>query len=329
VRRAGERAATLTRQLLAFGRKQVLSPRPVSLNQIVSSMETMLRRLVPENVGVTTVLAPGLGAAMADTGQIEQVLMNLVVNARDAMPEGGNILIETASVDLESATGERDWVVGPGAYVSLAVTDTGVGMDDTTRALIFEPFFTTKEIGQGTGLGLAMVYGIVKQSGGAITVRSRPGEGSVFTVYFPRVDAKVEQVSSTPVGERSRSGQGTILLVEDQASVRGLIKRVLVSSGYQVIEARRGPQALALPDSQVGSIDLLITDVVMPGMSGSELAARMSARREGLRVLFISGYAPNVILQQGIFLEPGVAFLQKPFSPAQITARVGEILSAK
>jgi CheY-like chemotaxis protein/two-component sensor histidine kinase len=329
VRRAGERAATLTRQLLAFGRKQLLSPSPVSLNQIVSSMQTMLRRLVPENIQVIAALAPGLGAAMADTGQIEQVVMNLVVNARDAMPEGGKLRIETANVELESATGERDQAIGPGAYVTLTVADTGIGMDEMTRGLIFEPFFTTKEVGRGTGLGLAMVYGIVKQSGGSIVVRSQPGAGSVFTVYFPRVDAEVGQASPPAAVERSRSGQGTILLVEDQASVRGLIKRVLVSSGYHVIEARRGPQALALPDSEVRSIDLLITDVVMPGMSGSELAARMSARREGLRVLFISGYAPNAILQQGILIEAGVEFLQKPFSPAQITARVGEILSAK
>jgi CheY-like chemotaxis protein len=328
VRRAGERAATLTRQLLAFGRKQFLSPSPVSLNQIVSSMETMLRRLMPENIAVTTVLASRLGAAMADTGQIEQVLMNLVVNARDAMPHGGAIRIETANVDLDSATGDRDRVIAPGAYVTLAVTDTGVGMDETTRSLIFEPFFTTKELGKGTGLGLAMVYGIVQQSGGAIAVRSEPGEGSAFTVYFPRLKAEAGQVAAAPVVERSQSGQGTILLVEDQAAVRGLLKRVLRSAGYHVIEARRGPQALALPDSQVRSIDLLITDVVMPGMSGSELAARLTARREGLRVLFISGYAPDAIVQQGI-LKPGVAFLQKPFSPAQIAARVGEILSAK
>jgi PAS domain S-box-containing protein len=327
-RRAGERAATLTRQLLAFGRKQILSPSPVSLNQIVSSMETMLHRLVPENIEVATVLAPGLGAAMADTGQLGQVLMNLVVNARDAMPNGGTIRIETANVDLESATGERDRDIAAGAYVTLAVTDTGVGMNERTRALIFEPFFTTKELGKGTGLGLAMVYGIVKQSGGAIAVRSEPGAGSAFTVYFPRVDAEAGQMPTTPVVERSRSRQGTVLLVEDQASVRNLIRRVLRSSGYRIIEAGSGPQALALPDSQVRSIDLLITDVVMPGMSGSELAARLTVRREGLRVLFISGYAPNETVREGI-LEPGVAFLQKPFSPAQITARVDEILSAE
>jgi PAS domain S-box-containing protein len=328
VRQAGERAATLTRQLLAFARNQVLTLSPVSLNQIVSSMGTMLRRLVPENIGITTALVHGLGAATADTGQIEEVLMNLVLNASDAMPEGGKILIETANVDLDPSMGERDPGIGPGAYVTLAVTDTGIGMDERTRALIFEPFFTTKELGKGTGLGLATVYGIVKQSGGAIAVRSVPGEGSTFTVYLPRVNAEAMPVSSTPAVERIQSGQGVILLVEDQDAVRGLISRVLLASGYRVIEASSGPQALALPDSLVSSIDLLITDVVMPGMSGRELAARLSARRGPLRVLFISGYAPHRDVQAGI-LGPGEAFLQKPFSPAQITARVGEILSAK
>jgi len=328
VRRAGERAAALTRQLLAFARNQLLSPKPVSLNQIVSSMETMLRRLVPENIAVIATLASGLGAAMADTGQIEQVLMNLVVNARDAMPEGGKILIETANVDLASATGERDHGVGPGAYVTLSVTDTGTGMDERTRALIFEPFFTTKEFGKGTGLGLATVYGIVKQSGGAIAVRSQPGEGSTFTVYLPRLAAEAKRASSTPTAERSKPGQGTILLVEDQDAVRSLISQVLLASGYRVIEADSGPRALALPDSQVGAIDLLITDVVMPGMSGRELAGRLSARLGRLRVLYISGYAPKGDVRPGA-LGPGEAFLQKPFTPAQITVRVAEILSAK
>jgi len=328
VRRAGERAATLTRQLLAFGRKQFLSPRPVSLNRIVSSMETMLGRLVPENIALATALSPELGAAMADTGQIEQVLMNLVVNARDAMPEGGRILIETANVDLPSATGERDQGIGPGAYVTLAVTDTGIGMDEHTRALIFEPFFTTKRPGEGTGLGLAMAYGIVKQSGGAIAVRSQPGEGSAFTVYLPRLDAEATEAPAAPAVEGPRSGRGTILLVEDQETVRQLVSRVLRSSGYHVIEAGDGPQALAVADSQVRSIDLLITDVVMPGMSGRELAGRLAARREGLRVLFISGYAPNAILDEG-FLDSGAEYLQKPFTPAQITARAGEMLAGR
>jgi CheY-like chemotaxis protein len=298
------------------------------LNQIIASMETMLHRLVPENISVATVLAPRLGAAMADNGQIGQVLMNLVVNARDAMPGGGKILIETANVDLEFATGEGDQGIEPGAYVTLTVTDTGTGMDARTRALIFEPFFTTKAVGKGTGLGLATVYGIVKQSGGAIVVRSRPGEGSTFMVYLPRLNAEARQASSTPAVERSRSGQGTILLVEDQEAVRVLMSRVLTESGYRVIEAGSGPQALALPDSQMGSIDLLIADVVMPELSGTELAARLTARRASLRVLFISGYAPNADVQADI-LGPGVAFLQKPFSPAQIVAKVDAILSPK
>jgi PAS domain S-box-containing protein len=328
VRQAGERAAALTRQLLAFGRKQFLSPRPVSLNRIVTSMETMLGRLLPENIAVAARLAPGLGAAMADTGQIEQVLMNLVVNARDAMPGGGRILIETANVDLESATGDGDRGIGPGAYVSLTVTDTGVGMDDRTRALIFEPFFTTKQPGQGTGLGLATVHGIANQSGGAITVRSQPGEGSAFTVYLPRLDAQAVEAPPEPAARGSRQGRGTILLVEDQQPVREMVSRVLRLSGYSVLPAGDGSQALALVDSQVRSVDLLVTDMVMPGMSGRELAARLTARQGGLRVLFMSGYAPHAVPDGGDS-EPGVEFLQKPFSPSQLTARVDEILAGK
>ena len=326
VRRAGERAAALTRQLLAFGRKQRLSPKPVSLNVIVSSMESMLHRLVPENIEIGASLDPALGAALADTGQIEQVVMNLVVNARDAMPEGGRILIETANMDVQSGSGGRGGL-GPGAYVTLAVTDTGVGMDERTCGMIFEPFFTTKELGKGTGLGLATVYGIVKQSGGTITVHSAPGEGSAFTVCLPRLDTAVDETAPVAAMERSRSGQGTILLVEDQDAVRRLVCRVLLSSGYEVIEANSASQALDLADSLLRSIDLLITDVVMPGMSGRELAARLTARRATLRVLFISGYAPEAIGEADAF-DPGAAFLQKPFSPAQVAARVGEILSA-
>jgi PAS domain S-box-containing protein len=328
VRRAGDRAATLTRQLLAFGRKQRLSPTVVSLNQIVSSMETMLRRLVPENIAVTTTLAPELGTAMADTGQIEQAVMNLVANARDAMPEGGRLLIETANVDLQSPLGEPDQGIAPGPYVALSVTDTGIGMDERTRSLVFEPFFTTKDVGKGTGLGLAMVYGFVQQSGGAITVRSKPGEGSVFTMYLPRLGVQPTPIPVAPAGEHSRSGQGTILLVEDQENVRRLLAQVLRSAGYSVIEAEGGPQALALPDSQIASLDLLITDVVMPGMSGRQLATRLGVCREALRVLFISGYAPTAVMQQDI-VDSSVAFLQKPFSPAQITAKVSELLAAK
>jgi CheY-like chemotaxis protein len=328
VRQAGDRAATLTRQLLAFGRKQRLSPTVVSLSQIVSAMETMLRRLVPENIVLTTSLAPGLGTAMADTGQIERAVMNLVANARDAMPEGGRLLIETANVDLESTLGKPDLGIAPGPYVALSVTDTGIGMDERTRSLVFEPFFTTKDVGKGTGLGLAMVYGFVQQSGGAITVRSKPGEGSVFTIYLPRLSAEATRISATPAGQHPRSGQGTILLVEDQESVRHLIAHILLSAGYRVIEAESGPRALALTDLQISSIDLLITDVVMPGMSGRELATRLAVCRDDLRVLFISGYAPSPVMQQGI-VDSSMVFLEKPFSPAQITAKVSELLAAK
>jgi CheY-like chemotaxis protein len=289
----------------------------------------MLHRLIGEDVELVTLRPPQLPNVRVDAGQIEQVLMNLVVNARDAMPEGGDILIETANVDLEPGTEERDAGIGPGAYVTLTVTDTGSGMDEHTRELIFEPFFTTKRPGEGTGLGLATVYGIVTQSGGAIAVRSQPGEGSAFTVYLPRLDAAAEipPAPATAAGG-SRSGQGTILLVEDQETVRGLVSRVLRSAGYSVIQAGNGTQALALADSEGSAIDLLVTDMVMPGMSGRELAARLTARREGLRVLFISGYAPHAIPGEGV-PDSGVAFLQKPFSPAQITARVGEILAGK
>jgi CheY-like chemotaxis protein len=253
--------------------------------------------------------------------------MNLVVNARDAMPGGGEIRIETTNVDLESATGDGDQGIGPGAYVTLSVADTGVGMDERTRALIFEPFFTTKAAGKGTGLGLATVYGIVKQSGGAIAVRSQPGEGSTFTVYLPRVRAAAPQVSAGPAVERAGPGHGSILLVEDQEAVRGLVSKVLAASGYRVIEAGGGSQALALPDTELLSIDLLITDMMMPGMSGRELAARLRVRRGTLRVLFISGYTASADVRQSM-TDPGVAFLQKPFSPEEITTKVDEILSA-
>jgi PAS domain S-box-containing protein len=325
VRQAGERAAALTRQLLAFGRKQRISPNPVSLNSIVSSMEPMLRRLVPENIEIAADLAPDLGATMADTGQIEQVVMNLALNARDAMPEGGRLRIETANLDMDFASGDSG--VGPGAYVTLAIVDTGIGMDERTRAMIFEPFFSTKVLGKGTGLGLATVYGIVNQSGGAIAVRSAPGEGSAFTVYLPRFGGGVSEAPAAHAVARVPSGQGTILLVEDQEAVRGLIARVLVSFGYRVIEAENASQAMDLSDAQVESLDLLITDLVMPGMSGREMAAHFTARRNNLRVLFISGYAPDAT-GGGIILDSHAAFLQKPFSPQQLTAKVGEMLPA-
>jgi PAS domain S-box-containing protein len=326
IRQAGERASTLTRQLLAFGRKQILSPKPVSLNNIVVAMEAMLRRLVPENISITTALLPQLGAAMADTGQIEQVLMNLVVNARDAMPQGGKILIETSNMEIDTVLLERQQEMRPGSYVMLAVTDTGRGMDELTQTMVFEPFFTTKEAGKGTGLGLSMVYGIVKQSGGSILVYSEPDHGSTFKVYLPRVDAEAQPISNVTPAGRIQSGSSTILLVEDQDAVRTLVSRVLQMCGYRVIEASNGLQALALAASELKSVDLLITDVVMPEMSGKDLATRLATLRESQRVLYISGYTPNAIVHLGI-LDPGVFFLQKPFNPAQISAKVNEILS--
>jgi PAS domain S-box-containing protein len=325
---AGERAATLTRQLLAFGRKQVLSPRPVSLNDVVSGMEGMLGRLVAENIRIATALDSGLGATMADVGQIEQVLMNLVVNARDAMPKGGTILIQTANELVDGLAAETRLELRPGRYVTLAVTDSGVGMNERTRALAFEPFFTTKDTGQGTGLGLAMVYGIVKQSGGSVLVFSEPGKGSTFQVFLPRVDTEARPISTASVLDGCQSGHGTILLVEDQDAVRALICEILRSCGYQVIVASNGSEALALPDSRLGPVDLLVTDVVMPDMSGRDLAARLARRLEGLRVLFISGYAPDTVVHEGV-LDPDVHFLQKPFGPAQISSKVAEILSAR
>ncbi len=325
---AGDRAAKLTRQLLAFGRKQVLAPKPVCLNDIVSGMEAMLRRLVRESIGMTTKLDPDLGTTMADSGQIEQVLMNLVVNARDAVPNGGEIIIETANVRIDSVPAERRQEVRPGSYVMLAVADTGVGMDEQTRALIFEPFFTTKEAGQGTGLGLATVYGIVKQSGGSILVYSEPGIGTTFKVYLPRIDIEAQLARTPSESGAWQAGQGTILLVEDQEGVRHFVLEVLQSCGYDVIVAASGPEALTLADSDLRNVDLLITDVVMPQMSGKALAAALSKRIEGLPVLFVSGYTPDAIVHQGV-LDPGVHFLEKPFSPAQISAKVAEILSVR
>ncbi len=326
IRQASEQSATLTRQLLAFGRKQIMSPKPVSLNDVVSSMKRMLRRLVPESIEINTIFAPGLGAVMADVGQIEQVLMNLAVNARDAMPDGGKILIETANVQMDAVPPERQLEMRPGAYVMLAVTDTGIGMDERTRALAFEPFYTTKESGKGTGLGLATVYGIVKQSGGSILVYSEPSHGTTFKIYLPRVDAEPEAVPGAPASIGIQPGTGTVLVVEDQAAVRGLISSILQSCGYRIIEASGPSEALALPDSDLNSIDLLVTDVVMPGLSGKELASRLTVRKKQLNVLFISGYTPNAIAHHGI-LDPDVHFLQKPFTAVQISAKVSEILS--
>jgi len=324
---ASGRAAALVRQLLAFSRKQVLQPKTIDLNEVVLNLDKLLRRLMDDNIQMNTHTQNVIGKVKADPAQIEQVIMNLVVNARDAMPGGGRILLETSNVDLDSDYADDHVTVKTGKYVMLAVSDTGVGMSQQTIAHIFEPFYTTKESGSGTGLGLSTVYGIVKQSGGYIWVYSEPGKGSTFKVYLPRVEDPVEQVETgqTPAPQTQR-GWETILLVEDEEAVRELIRTVLTEHGYDVIPARDPEHAVKLAKTYAKEIHMLLTDVVMPGMSGRELAKNVSLRRPGIRVLFMSGYTDNVITTGGM-LEKGLAFLQKPFSPSILVHKVREVLT--
>ncbi len=323
---ASGRAAALVRQLLAFSRKQVLQPKTIDLNGIVLNLDKLLRRLMDENIEMLTRTNESVGKVKADPAQIEQVIMNLVVNARDAMPSGGRILLETCNVDLDASYADDHVSVKPGRYVMLAVSDSGVGMSQETIAHIFEPFYTTKESGSGTGLGLSTVYGIVKQSGGYIWVYSEPGKGSTFKVYLPRVDDVLEPASAPkPSSVESKRGWETILLVEDEEAVRELIRTVLTEHGYDVIPARDPEHAVQLAATYAREIHMLLTDVVMPGMSGRELATQVSQRRRGIRVLFMSGYTDNVITTGGM-LEKGLAFLQKPFSPNNLVQKVREVL---
>jgi two-component system cell cycle sensor histidine kinase/response regulator CckA len=327
IEEAADRAVTLVRQLLAFSRKQVLRPKVLDLNTIVMNLDQLLRRLMNENIEMKTFVAKEVGAIKADPGQIEQVIMNLVVNARDALPGGGCILIETSNVDLDSTYTRDHAVVVPGPYVLLAVTDTGIGMTADTVAHIFEPFYTTKESGQGTGLGLSTVYGIVKQSGGYIWVYSELGKGTTFKVYLPRVKDAVT-VSAVPAvtpASTTRKGHETILLVEDEPDVRELTQMVLSERGYTVIEAPTPADAERLAGNNGSEIHLLLTDVVMPGISGRELAKRLTALYPNLRVMYMSGYTYNVIAEDGT-LEEGISFLQKPFTPQLLTEKVRETL---
>jgi two-component system cell cycle sensor histidine kinase/response regulator CckA len=326
IENAAGRAAALVRQLLAFSRKQVLQPKILDLNKIVLNLDSLLRRLMDERIEMVTRVKDDLGKVKADPAQVEQVIMNLVVNARDAMPEGGRLVVETCNTDLDANYAVDHVSVRPGRYVMLAVSDTGVGMDRQTVAHIFEPFFTTKESGRGTGLGLSTVYGIVKQSGGYIWVYSEPGKGSTFKVYLPRVDEVSEAVSAAQAAPRAQRGTETILVVEDEEAVRELIQTVLTEKGYDVIPSLDPKHAEQIAARFSGEIHLLLTDVVMPGTSGRELAARISARRRDIRVLFMSGYTDNVITSGGM-LEEGLAFLQKPFSPAALVQKVREVLS--
>jgi CheY-like chemotaxis protein len=322
--RAGERASAMTHQLLAFSRKQVLQPRVLDLNTVIVEVKKLLQHLIGEDVELVSVLEPVLEPIEADPGQLEQVIMNLAINARDAMPAGGRLTIETANVELDEDDPFRQQV-RPGPCVLLVVSDTGIGMKPETIPQIFEPFFTTKREGEGTGLGLATVFGIVKQTGGDIRVESEPGRGTTFKIYLPYARTPVERFSHSIVTARPSRGSETILLVEDEDLVRNLEREVLEASGYTVLEADSASQALELADDHRGTIDLLLTDVVMPHVSGPELAEQLAARRPTVRILYTSGYAANMIAQQGV-LEPGVAFIPKPLTPTSLTHKVREVL---
>jgi PAS domain S-box-containing protein len=328
IKLAGERATALTRQLLAFSRRQVLQPKVLDLNEVVSSLENMLRRLIGEDVEFRTVLGTGLWSVKADPGQMEQVLVNLVVNARDAMPGGGKLAIETSNVFLDESYSRSHLPVQIGPYVVLAISDTGVGMDEATASQVFEPFFTTKERGKGTGLGLSTVYGIVKQSGGFIWLYSELGKGSTFKVYLPRSEDRENGLSKAALPVEDLRGRKIILLVEDDESIRKLAVEILGQYGYTVLPAGDGEEALRIAGAHEGEIGLLLTDVIMPRMGGPELYERLRQLRPGIKVLYMSGYTDDAIVHQGV-LDPGTAFLQKPYSPISLARKVKEVLDGK
>lgn len=326
IRDAARRAADLTRQLLAFSRRQVLQPRPLNLNDVVTGMTAMLRRLISEDIDLHTSCASELGTVRADPSQLEQVLVNLVVNARDAMPDGGRLTIETANAELDHAYASNQLLATPGSYVMLAVHDTGAGMSAETKARLWEPFFTTKPKGKGTGLGLSTAYGIVKQSGGYIWVQSEPGQGATFKIFLPRVEAAADAMATAPVDTPPR-GTERLLVVEDDDMVRRVTQRTLTANGYDALVASSGGEALLLAETNSYQFDMLVTDVIMPGMSGGELAARMRTIRPDLKVLFVSGYTDDVVVRHGV-LEGDVEFLQKPFTADSLLRKVRDVLTA-
>jgi signal transduction histidine kinase/CheY-like chemotaxis protein len=326
IRRAGERAASLTGQLLAFSRKQVLQPQVLDINHVISDTEKMLRRIIGEHIDLVTIPGAALGRVSADPNQVQQVLLNLAVNGRDAMPRGGKLTIETGNVYLDGACARRRVDVEPGAYVLLAVSDTGCGMDAETVSHIFEPFFTTKEKGRGTGLGLATVYGIIKQSGGHIWVYSEPGKGSTFKIYLRRLDkSAASEAGPSCAWEGALPGTETVLLVEDDEQVRNMAKKGLSLHGYDVIAAGNGEEALKVLEAHEGPVRILVTDVVMPGLSGGELALRIASTHPEMKILYVSGYTDSAIVHHGV-LEAGVSFLQKPFTPGALARKVREVL---
>lgn len=325
ITQAGTRAMDLTRQLLVFSRRQVLDPKVMNLNAVLTEMDKMLRRLIREDVELTLVLGPSLDQIKADRGQIEQVIMNLVVNAGDAMPQGGRLTIETANAQLDEASADQVLAARPGPYVMLKVTDTGCGMDQETQSHIFEPFFTTKEVGKGTGLGLSTVYGIVKQSCGALSVSSALGRGTTFLVGLPRVEEALADTETLHMVIDQFRGSGTVLLVEDEEMVQALAARTLRDSGYTVLTAKNGREALTTCGEHHGPVHLVLTDVIMPGMGGDELARQLKVLYPEIKVLFMSGYASKVMDSDGI-VKTGAALLQKPFSPADLARKVSELL---
>jgi PAS domain S-box-containing protein len=327
IQQAADRAGSLTRQLLAFSRKQLLELKVVDINAIVADMERLLRPLIGENIELVTRPASDLGRTRADAGQIEQVIMNLVVNSKDAMPKGGKITITTSNARLDDDLPREYNYMKPGPYILLSVADSGLGMDKETQVRIFEPFFTTKEKGKGTGLGLSTVYGIIKQSGGYIFAQSELGRGTTFRIYLPQVDEIIASSGQTRALAPDVGGSETVLLVEDEESVRQLVRETLEGKGYKVLEADNGDAALQLAHAHQGCIDMLITDVVMPGMSGRELAVQLCSSHASTKVLYLSGYTEDAIVHQGV-LDPGTAFLQKPFTLQMLSRKVREVLRA-
>jgi two-component system cell cycle sensor histidine kinase/response regulator CckA len=330
IKESARRGATLTRQLLAFGRRQILETRVVNLNMILADVEKLLRRVIGEDIELEFQTDAKLGSIEADPGQLEQVIVNLAINARDAMPTGGKLTIVTANLHLDEAYADHRAAVKPGRYVQVVVCDTGCGMDEQTQSRIFEPFFTTKEQGKGTGLGLATVYGIVKQSGGYIWVYSEPGHGTAFKIYFPMVEAAAESPQHVEQSEELPRGSETILVVEDDASLREVTCEFLQSSGYLVVSAGSPEEALHLAERHDGPIDFLLTDVIMPKLNGRELATRLSKARPEMKVLYVSGYTDGIV-RDGVHgaLEKGLAFLQKPYTRHALVRKIRGILDSQ